>query len=512
MKNKFILFIAIMLLCSLAGGQTRPGYILLKTGIHFDSKVSGGSYTMSELGQIADSYGLDAAIITDHDNMKVSYGIQPFESFLKLSIEENSISKYGTRRYFDEVDQIDRLYKDIIFIAGVEAVPYYYWRGSPFYNNLMLKNWHTHLLVMGLNSVEAYEKLPSIPNGLGYKKPADDVIKYIADNFAHFSLILLYFIFFLIAFFSILRRSRRRRDIAHITKKRHRYRFSWKALLITLILGYALYQEFPFLPLKYTQYQSDAGVGPFQELIDYVEEKNGLVFWAHPEVSHEELRPVNIPLLSQTIKINTDAYYQYITEAQNYTGYAIFWEGIKVIGKPGGLWDVVLEEYINGYRKKPVWALGELDFEESNKLSQVTETNTFIFARERSRAGIYEALRTGRMYSTRQYWGNRVVLDDFAVYDMQTEQGAFLGETLLIDSYPVAIHVKLRALEKGSATKLVSIFKNEELLKSYRFSQALDEWFVDREDVESGAYYRLFMGEPQNITLVTNPVFVRKYR
>ncbi|MBU4445460.1 MAG: hypothetical protein L6422_06950 [Candidatus Marinimicrobia bacterium] len=107
--------------------QVSRDYYRLKTGIHFDSKVSGGSYTISELAGIANSYGLDAAIITDHDNMKVSYGISPFQNFLKFSIQENSISKYGIEKYLQEIEQINKVYTNIILIPGVEAVPFYFW-------------------------------------------------------------------------------------------------------------------------------------------------------------------------------------------------------------------------------------------------------------------------------------------------------------------------------------------------------------------------------------------------
>jgi len=266
--------------------QNSRNYHRLKTGIHFDSQVSGGKYTMGELAGIANSYGLDAAIITDHDNMKVSYGISPFQKFLKLSIQENSISRYGVENYLQEIDQINRIFPDIIFIPGVEAVPYYFWEGSPMYNNLTLRNWHTHLLVFGFNSVDAFKNLPSIPNGgLGYKKPSGDIMKYVTTNFMYFSMVALYIILFLITFFSIIKRSRRRHDIAHVARRRRKkYRFSWKAFFLTLIFAYVLYTEFPFLPDQYDQYHKNQGAGPFQELINYVNQNNGLIYYAHPEV------------------------------------------------------------------------------------------------------------------------------------------------------------------------------------------------------------------------------------
>ncbi|RKY48748.1 MAG: hypothetical protein DRP91_05435, partial [Candidatus Neomarinimicrobiota bacterium] len=78
-KNKIALIALlsfVVLTLKLKGNET---YYLLKAGIHFDSKVSGGKYTLEELARIISKEKLDVAIITDHDNMEVSYGIKPFE-------------------------------------------------------------------------------------------------------------------------------------------------------------------------------------------------------------------------------------------------------------------------------------------------------------------------------------------------------------------------------------------------------------------------------------------------
>lgn len=514
MRNWLITFITLLLPFMGSYGQGGRNFYRLKAGIHFDSQVSGGSYTMGELAGIANSFGLDVVIITDHDNMKVSYGISPFQKFLKLSIHENSISSYGVEKYLQEIDQINRIFPDIIFIPGVEAVPYYFWEGSPLYNNLTLRNWHTHLLVFGFDNVEAFKNIPSIANGgLGYKKPSGDVMKYISENFMYFSIVALYIILFLLSFFSIIKRSRRRYDIAHVARRRRKkYRFSWKALLFTLLFAYILYTEFPFLPDKYDQYHGNQGSGPFQALIDYVNENNGLIFYAHPEVSSSLVRPVNIPFLSQTIKIETDAYPHLITETENYTGFCIFWEGMKAIGHPGGLWDIVLDEYCQGYRKKPVYAIGELDFEESNDLKQVAATNTFLFAKERTRESVYEALRSGRSYATRDFTGNKVLLDDFSVYDRVTQKSAFIGGTLMSSSSSVAIHIQMHSIANNPKPMTIFLYKNKTLIKTFRMVNSIDEWHIDQSrQKDTMDYYRIYAGSHNFITLATNPIFVKRY-
>jgi len=515
-KNRLLqskVFTLTVIILLLAAFQTTPAqnsrnYILLKAGLHFDSQVSGGQYSLPELANIISRNGLDVGIITDHDNMKVSYGIRPFDDFLKFSIKENSIATYGAAKYINEIIALDESYPDAILIPGIEAVPYYHWEGSPMLENLALKDWHTHLLVFGFEKPEIFEKLPSIENHLGYKKPTGKIFKYIAENFMYFALIGLYFLLFILFFMLIIRKKHGMVDIARIRHHRHQYRFSLFALVMAGLFGLILYTQYPFLPLKYTQYDREAGSGPYQALIDYVNANDGLVFWAHPEVTHNEKRQVNIPLMSQTIAISTEAYPQRIMETNNYTGFAIFWEGMKVIGKPGGLWDMALAEYCNGLRSKPVWAMGELDFEESNTLSNVTETVTFLFVKERSRAGVYEAMRAGRMYTTRGFMGNKIVVDEFSVWDMHSGRNAFIGETLTNIKPPVVIHVRIRALTGLDRPETIMLYRGKELIKKFRLNSVIDEWFVDESPIKDKMYYyRIFGGETWP-TLASNPIFV----
>lgn len=504
----------IALISMLCLGATLPAlaqrgqqYLILKAGLHFDSQVSGGKYSLPELAKFIDRSGLDVAIITDHDNMKVSYGIRPFDRFLKFSIEENSIATYRPERYINEINLLDRSYPRVILIPGVEAVPYYRWEGSPMTENLVLKNWHTHLLVFGIEDPRVIAQLPSIANGLGYRKPDGKIGTYIIENITHFGLMALYFFCFFLSAALVIRRKRALIDIAHINRRRKRIRFSPMAFIFTCLFGVILYFQYPFLPLRYTQYDAESTAGPFQSLIDYVNRQNGLIFWAHPEVTHQEKREINIPLMRQTVAINTDAYPQYITETVNYTGFAIFWEGMKTIGKPGGLWDIALSEYCAGIRKRAPWAIGELDFEESNDLSNITETSTFLFAKERTRAGVYEAFRAGRMYATRGHTGDKIILEDFSIYDLRTGKSAFIGETLTQANAPLALHIRFRALEKNIDTQIL-VFRNTTLFKKIILRGDHDEWFADDQiGDEKTVYYRLYVGESWP-TLVTNPIFV----
>ena len=134
--------------------------------------------------------------------------------------------------------------------------------------------------------------------------------------------------------------------------------------------------NFPFGSPLYDQYHGDMGdmgdMGslPYQNLINYVGKKGGMVFWAHPDV--EAKQDVN------GIDLHTRPYPEELLKTSTYTGFAVLVEGMKFTGRIGGGWDEVLKEYINGQRKKPVWAIGELDYQLRRQPDNYTGLNELI--------------------------------------------------------------------------------------------------------------------------------------
>lgn len=497
-KIKFILLIIIFSSLTLANSKN---YIRLKVGIHFDSQVSGGRYSLDELGSIIHNSNLDVAIITDHDNMKVTYGIKPFQNFLKYSINKNSVSNFGYKKYFDTINKINSNYSNVEIIPGIEAVPYYSWQGNPFKKNLKLCNWHRHLLIFGMDNLSAYKKLPSIPQGLGYEKPNGNWAEYIGKHYIHFVLQIFFILIFCLSVLITINK----------LLIRHRSNVPVISILFTLGFAFILYINYPFLPKKFTQYDNSNESGPFQELINHVYKNNGIIFWAHPEVNHEEIIPVNIPMLEQNVKVTTKAYPHLISETINHSGFAVFWEGMNILGKPGGLWDFSLEEYCKGIRSRPIYTISELDFEESNNLKLLNESNTFIFSKDKSRRSIFEAIKTGRMYSTRNFIGETLFIEDFSAYDISTEQSAFIGETLKLTTKPVALHIKIsQTLDSKPIT--VMLYRNSIKIKEFNIKENLDTWFTDENIPDTGNFYYKLYGGKNWVTLVTNPIFINQKR
>ena len=76
-------------------------------------------------------------------------------------------------------------------------------------------------------------------------------------------------------------------------------------------------------------------VSPFQELINFVNERGGMTFWNYPEQKSGVRR-------HGPIKVNTPPYPQVLYQSKDYTGFAsIYGDNIKATD-PGMAWDRIL--------------------------------------------------------------------------------------------------------------------------------------------------------------------------
>ena len=158
-------------------------------------------------------------------------------------------------------------------IAGVEAVPFYYWGGSYFNNNLKLINFHKHLLVIGLERPEDLEGIPSI----SYNNPLRFEIWESPEHLA-------YSLNSTQDYGWYLQKKSGAYKIDELYVKKEKTPFIIIGLVILLAGVIFMLNNFPFCSPLYDQYHGDRGSLPYQNLIDYVEKKGGMVFWAHPDI------------------------------------------------------------------------------------------------------------------------------------------------------------------------------------------------------------------------------------
>lgn len=158
------------------------GIIPLRVVLHVHSNVSGEEPSLGEIAALAQRKRLDAVILTDYFEQKVSWGIFPLHRILKISKELPSMKRFGVERYY----QISENFRSssIQFLPGAEVTPFYWWSGSLGKGDWTVHDLQKNILVFGL-SPEAMKKLPTIENGSGldaYHGPKEEAYQKLIDD------------------------------------------------------------------------------------------------------------------------------------------------------------------------------------------------------------------------------------------------------------------------------------------------------------------------------------------
>lgn len=488
--SKLILTLVVLgCFCGISSGQE---LIQVPAAIQISSTVSDGKYSILEIAEIAKQNNIKIVILTDCDFMRWQYGLWPLQRIIKKTVENNSVSNYGIKRYLKEIEEAQKRYPDLVIIPGVESAPFYYWSGSLFENNLKMHNWHKHILVIGLEEVSDYRNLPSVSNNHGLLLP------FMLKDVCHFWPILI-----LIAGVLCLRRRKfKYKDLkGHTLGPCSR---GWQAVGIIIIIFSLLFlfNNFPFRRYKYDQYHGEQGISPYQNFIDYVNEKGGLTFWAHPEAEYIGRRG--------SIGIETNEYADHLLQAHDYTGFTVFYEGYGKIGRPGGIWDEVLKEYCQSRRKTPAWAIGGLCFDQIGNLDEDIKNLRTIFLIPRlTKTAALKALREGRMYVVR---GRRELrLDKFIIKDSLSETEGTMGNEIDLKGKAVVElsgHFLEGEVESAGRVK-IGLIRDGIVIKTFEVASPFD---IDYEDdyfkEDEKIYYRLEIRYSGGI-LVSNPIFVK---
>ena len=119
--------------------------------------MGNGEQPPEEIVKIAKEKGIKGIVFTDHDTMKWTYGVPPLRKIIQKVIDQNSILKYGAANYINTIEELNKKYPDMLLLHGTEAIPFYYWQGSYFKNNLALVNANKHIMVFGLKTPSDYK-------------------------------------------------------------------------------------------------------------------------------------------------------------------------------------------------------------------------------------------------------------------------------------------------------------------------------------------------------------------
>ena len=263
------------------------------------------------------------------------------------------------------------------------------------------------------------------------------------------------------------------------------------------LLLFIFINNYPFSRNVFDQYHGDAGVVPFQNYIDYIHDHGGLVFWAHPEIENDSK-------IGNT-GFSTGEHLDKMALTKNYDGYSIFYDGYEKVGFPGGLWDALLKDYCDGKRERPVWAIAGLALDTSSDIyERIMDLNVTVFAREKSYAGILEALGSGKVYMARGAASSALAIKSFSI--SAASERAYMGDTLAAGSGD-----RLLISLSGEYTKdkqvNIKLIKDGKVIKRYAFDGIFNVEYS--EEFTGGAcFYRIEI-DADGLLAVTNPIFIK---
>ena len=474
-----------------ASSAAAQEYVQLPAAIHMSSDISDGKLTLEEIAAIAKESGISVLIPTDRDSMSWEYGIGPLRNIFKKRVAERSVFSYGIKKYLQRLDSLKKKYPGMIIIPGVESAPYYYWQGSIFNDDLVIRDWHKHMLVVGLSTPHDLEYLPVLGNSKGVRQPFDVRSIFLAWPLA-------------LAVFGIWCVRKRRYSYSDSSgKSLGPYSRFWRmtGIIALFVSGLLLINNYPFQYQKFDQYHGSKGVMPYQNLIDYANGRKGLTFWAHPEAANIDK--------SGPVSIETDEHSDYLLKTRDYTGFAVFYEGYKRVGSIGGVWDRILLEYCKGNRKSPIWAIGGLSFDKTGELSSyMNDVRTVLLSRGSTAPDAMDALKNGRMYCLRGKDSSSFVLDQFTVTDAAGNNKT-MGEQSKIGNNPM-IRIEAHLLRGQDKSFTIQLIKDGALLRVFETASPFAVSYVDSSAPGSPrSYYRVQITS-RDLVVISNPIFVQR--
>lgn len=460
---------------------------------HVHSTWSTGSASLDGLAAAAERAGIQAVILTENYLARAEYGLLPFRRILRRTEEVRSLTPETLPAYLAALQAAQARHPGVLLVPGFEVIPHYHWSGSPWNGTLTLHNTQKNILVVGLDSL-ALRILPvagnteRLPIRWGRSAAALLGATLLATAGVY------------------LAGSRRRRRIrlqrVTVVEERPRRLPGIALILLALLL---LLDNFPARALPFDTYR-DAGVAPHQALIRYTAEAGGLTFWSFPEA--RDLHVLTRGAFRVTLR--TDPYPGDLLATDGYTGFGGVYEDTTTFTEPGGGWDRRLLEFALGMRSTPGWAVGEAGLHTEGEAGKsLVNVLTVLWVRERTVAGVTEALRAGRAVAVQGTAAYRLSLDRFEV--SAGGRAAGIGETLVAPpGAPVLVRGTVAASDGMAHPVEVVLVRSGEVVARRAGSTPLAlEYRGERLEAAADVYRVQVRGEIPH-QLLSNPIFVRR--
>jgi hypothetical protein len=474
----------------LAPGVATAERLQVKTAVHVHTTFSTGDRSLDELVAEARRRGLGALVLTDNLLVRFEYGVPPLRGVLRKVVEYPSVLRGGLDRYLRTIEETQARDPDVILVPGVEVIPYYYWTGSPLTGDLTMWDAQKNLLVIGLTRPEDYAALPAIGNGWT-PLHAGALLTLLPGVGALVGGIWLF----------QLRRQRPVRLRNFTLRVERRYRLFGAATVgVGALLALDAFGSGPRHP-----YGGDLGIRPYQELIDFVEARRGLAIWSFPEARDFGRETVG---RWGSVIYRTDPYPDALLQSRGYTAFGAIYPDTVTLTEPGRQWDRLLTEYADGRRARPAWGLGEVGYHGSPK--PLDEAITVVWAADRSRAALLQAIRQGRLYAVRPRPDYHLLLDEFAIGSVPGGADASMGGELVTDgSGRLSLRFRLVASDGREVPASVRLIRSGHVVAELAGRTPFEAtWSDDPPAPGRRVFYRLEVTRPHG--LLSNPVFVRR--
>ena len=471
----FIIVFTCILVWSGGGSLRAEEYLQLPGVIHVHTSFSSGKYHLEELVDKAKVKGLEVLIPTDHDLVVMEYGLFPLQNLIKKREERKSILQAGPDVYLAEIERLNRSQQDVLILPGAQSSPFYYWSGSPFRKNLTAHDYRKEILLVGLDSAEDYRELPLLHRGFS--------TRYVKSLLPRTVILLMSF-------------------LTGVVLALHKGFYRGAGFFVVLISALLLINHHPFQSSRFDPYHGDQGVGPYQEVIDYVSARGGLAFWAHPESNYSK-NGVRIG----PVVLKTEHYAETLGDTHKYTGFSAIYGDRSTAANPGGQWDRVLIEYCNGVRDAPVYAIAGADFHEEKKGVELDTYRTVFLVKEKRAAAVLDALRTGKTYAVLKPNDAQLELKRFQVSQEGSTGAARSGEELRIRTQPV-VDGLISASDGCQYEIRVKLIRSGILWQEFAGRTPLSFRFIDQNPKPGKSFYRLEVSGRAAGRLISNPIFV----
>jgi hypothetical protein len=485
-------WLLLILVCFAPNASAAISLQQIPTVLHAHTNWSTGALSLDEMVARSQELGIGAVFLAENHLQEFEYGLFPLRGLLRYRIQYPSVAEKGAANFLRAVTEANAKQKDVLIVPGAEVIPHYYWTGHLFQNTLTMYNAQKNILALGLSRPADYEEMPVTGN-------------YGASRWGLATLWLLSPAILAIPGIFLLRTKRRR-----VVKTQFFNLVEERRLLVPglLCLGIAivlLINNYPFRYAPQSMYDSDAGLRPHQEVIDFVASRGGVAVWSMPEAKDHQVATV----WKLQATVHTDPYPSDLLRTDRFAAFGGIYEDTTTFTEPGKGWDQLLRDYLEGRRKAPAWAIAEAAYHyEDQAGKKFGEIQTVLLAERKDQSALLGALQSGRAYALRRNRQEGLVLNQFQVIVPLREPVEAGSEVVLRSTDRPELQIAITSSSGRPVQIGVSVIRSGVIVHTTQGNTPLTlRWADPSPPSNSRHYYRIDVRAPGH-QILSNPVFV----